>query len=107
MLDLKKWIAKVTDSIASLTARQDIKMAAGYESVGQINANAYKDVTLSYSFSSTPRVVATIFSSGTAVNLGDVTCTVHDVTATSAKVRIFNNRSSTLSPGIEWIAVVV
>lgn len=107
MFDLKKWIAKVTNSIVSLTARQDIKMEAGYESVGQINANSYKDVTLSFSFSSTPRVVATLFSSGTAVNIGDVTCTVHSVTSTSAKVRVFNNRSSTLSPGIEWIAVVV
>lgn len=107
MFDLKKWIAKVTQSIVDLTARQNIKMAAGYVAVGQINAEAYKDVTLSFSFSSTPRVVATIFSSGTAVNIGDVTCTVHDVTTTSAKVRVFNNRSSTLSPGIEWIAVVV
>ena len=81
----------------------------GSESVGTVSANSYKDVAVTFSpaFSSTPNVVATLFSSGTAVNIGNTTVSVYDISTSGCKIRIFNNRSSTINPNVEWIAISV
>lgn len=98
---MKEWIAKVSNAIQSLTARQNIKMAVAYIDCGTINANAYKDVTFNYSgkgFGSNPTVVATLNSSGTAVNIGAVCVAVASFSTTHATIRIFNNRSASIHP---------
>lgn len=102
MLDLKAWISKVTATINGMP-----KMACGEESVGQISASSYKDVTITHNLGANTKVVATLFSSGTAVNIGNTTVSVHDITSTTAKIRIFNNRTSTINPNVEWIAISV
>lgn len=81
----------------------------GSESVGTVSASSYKDVAVTFSpaFSSTPNVVATLFSSGTAVNIGNTTVSVYDISASGCKIRIFNNRTSTINPNVEWIAMSV
>lgn len=101
MLSLKEWINKVTAAIASLTARQNIKMATDYIDVGTISANSYKDVAFNYSsagFSGSPTVIATLNSSGTASNIGSVCVAVAAFNSTSATIRVFNNRSATIHP---------
>lgn len=101
MLDLKAWISKVTSAIQSLTARQNIKMTYAYIDCGTISANSYKDVTFNYSskgFYANPVVLATLNSSGTASNIGSVCVSVASFSATSATIRVFNNRSSTIHP---------
>lgn len=101
MLDLKAWMAKITNAIKSLSARQNIRMAVAYIDCGTISANSYKDVTFSYSskgFSSNPTVLATLNSSGTASNIGSVCVSVASFSTTSATIRVFNNRSSTIHP---------
>lgn len=104
---MKEWISKVTSAIQTLTTKVNAvpKFAHGYAAVGQISANSYKDVTITHNLGVYAHVVATMFSSGTAVNIGAVTITIHDITATTAQIRVFNNRSTTLNPGIEWIAI--
>ena len=83
------------------------KMACGQVTdLGQISANSYKDATITHNLGAGAIVVATLYSSGTAVNIGATSCTVHDVTATTAKIRVFNNRNSSLSPYINWIAMI-
>ena len=101
MLDLKAWMAKITNAIKSLSARQNIRMAVAYIDCGTISANAYKDVTFSYSsagFSGYPTVLATLNSSGTAVNIGNVCVSVSSYNPTQATIRVFNNRSATIHP---------
>lgn len=81
----------------------------GSESVGTISASSYKDVSITFSpaFSSVPTVVATLFSSGTAVNIGNTAVSVYDIDESGCKIRIFNNRTSTINPNVEWIAISV
>lgn len=101
MLDLKAWMAKITNAIKSLSARQNIRMAVAYIDCGTISANAYKDVTFNYSskgFSDSPTVIATLNSSGTASNIGSVCVAVASFNATKATIRVFNNRSATIHP---------
>lgn len=89
-----------------LSNKPSIPKVAGGQvtNLGQISANSYKDATITHNLGAGAIVVATLFSSGTAANIGQTTCTVHSVDATTAKIRVFNNRSSTLSPYINWIA---
>ena len=103
MLDVKKLLTKMMTSFMPKA-----NIAHGYESVGTINANTYKDVTITHNLgTSQVHVIATMFSSGTAINIGNTTITVHDVSTNTAEVRVFNNRSTTLSPGIEWLAIKI
>lgn len=91
----------ISTAIQSLAARQNIKMATGYIDCGTISANSYKDVTFNYSsagFGSNPTVLATLNSSGTAANIGSVCVAVSSYNATTATIRVFNNRSSTIHP---------
>lgn len=82
-----------------------VDVACGNAQPGQISASSYKDVSITHNLGSGAHVVATMLSSGTAVNIGNTTVSVYDITSTTAKIRIFNNRSSTITPQIEWIAI--
>ena len=105
--DSKSTIEQIIERVDDISTAVDAvpKFAHGYVAVGQISASSYKDVTITHNLGVNAHVVATMFSSGTAVNIGSVTITIHDITATTAQIRVFNNRSTTLSPGIEWIAI--
>lgn len=101
MLDVKKLLTKMMTGFLPLA-----NIASGYESVGSINANTYKDVTINHNLGTNQvHVVATLFSSGTAMNIGNTTISIHSISTNTAQVRVFNNRSSTLSPAIEWLAI--
>ena len=103
MLDIKKLLTKMMTNFLPKA-----NIAHGYESVGTVNASSYKDVTINHNLGTNQvHVVATMFSSGTAVNIGNTTITVHDVSTNTAQVRVFNNRSTTLSPALEWLAIKV
>ena len=90
---------------AYVDAHKCVNVACGNEQPGQISASSYKDVQITHNLGSGAHVVATMLSSGTAVNIGNTTVSVYDITSTTAKIRIFNNRSSTITPQIEWIAI--
>lgn len=81
----------------------------GHESVGQISTSSYKDVAVTFSpaFSSAPNVVACLSTSGTAGNIGNVSVSVFNISTTGCTIRVFNNRGSSLSPAVEWIAISV
>ena len=83
----------------------DLGLAGGHQSVGTISANSYKDVTITHNLGANTRVVATLYSSGTAVNIGNTAVVIADITDTQATIRIFNNRSSTITPYVDWIAI--
>lgn len=79
-----------------------------------VPANSYKDYTISYSggaligytpFENVPVVVACFESTSTSANFGRCTLSVHSITTTTAKVRIFNSDTSERSPNIYWIAM--
>ena len=81
---------------------------AGHVSVGSINANSYKDITVTHGFpDGSYYITATLFTAGTAANIGNVTVSIAATNANDATIRVFNNRSTALSPAIEWIAVRV
>ena len=98
--DSKSTIEQIIDRLDDLP-----KIAYGNESVGTISASSYKDVTITHNLGASARVVATLFLSGTAVNIGNTTVSIASITSTQATIRIFNNRTSTINPGLEWIAV--
>ena len=70
-------------------------------------ANNYKDLTVSFdtTFSSTPKVVCSIYSTSTAGAIGSLSCSALDVTTTGFKVRVFNAGSAQRSPAVDWIAI--
>lgn len=73
----------------------------GTVAVGYTDMN----VTFPVAFETVPNVVATLFSSGTATNIGNTTVAVHNITTTGCSIRIFNNRGASFNPLLEWIAV--
>lgn len=80
---------------------------SGHVVFSSIATNSYADktVTFSTSFNSAPNVVATLSTSGTAGNIGNVSVSVFNITSTDCTIRVFNNRGSSLSPAVEWVAV--
>lgn len=81
-------------------------IAGGLISAGTVNANSYKDVTVTHNFpNGSYYITATLYSSGTAVNIGNVCVSIASATENTATIRIFNNRSSAINPGLEWVAV--
>lgn len=70
-------------------------------------ANSYKDLAVSFdtSFSSTPKVVCSIYSTSTAGAIGSLTCSALNVTTTGFTVRVFNAGSASRSPAVDWIAI--
>ena len=84
--------------------RNALQIANGMVNVS-VAENSYTDVVVNHGLGIIPRVVATLESSGTAVNIGNVTVTVHTRTSTTFTIRVFNNRSTALNPSVHWIAI--
>ena len=83
------------------------KIKGGHETFGSIATGSYADksVTFSPAFANVPNMTATLSTSGTAGNIGNVTVSVFNISKTGATIRVFNNRGSALSPAVEWIAI--
>lgn len=91
-----------------LSASIEMRMQSGNVSnttIGTINANAYKDVNISFSptMVSVPNVVAMRRSAGSVAY--DLAIATTNVTTSSATIRIFNLGSEAVSPSISWIAM--
>lgn len=69
---------------------------------GEITSKHY---TFPKQFSSTPNVVATLFSNSTSIKYGLLTMTVHNITATGFDLRFYNNADIKFAPAVDWIAV--
>ena len=100
--DSKSTIEQIQDRLDEIP-----HIAYGNESVGTVSASSYKDVTITHNLGASAHVVATLYSSGTAVNIGNTTVSIASITSTQATIRIFNNRTSTINPGLEWIAMAL
>ena len=114
MLNIKKLIAELLTSISSLQGNisslqsnmfNKNRITHGQENVGTISANAYKDVIIDHNLGSGTHVVACLYSSGTASNIGSVCVAIMSTSPTQATIRVFNDRSATINPAIRWIAV--
>lgn len=114
MLNIKNLVEKMLSSIsAMLTNISSIesnmfnknRITHGQASVGTISANAYKDVIIDHNLGSGTHVVACLYSSGTASNIGSVCVAIMSTSSTQATIRVFNDRSATINPAIRWIAV--
>lgn len=81
---------------------------SGNAAIGSVSANSYKDITVTFTatFSEIPHITATLYSSGTAVNIGSVCVSVAAKSKTGCTLRLFNNRSSAINPSIEWTAIL-
>ena len=80
----------------------------GWKTLGETPANSYKDFgpySFDETFTSQPTVVVSIFSTSTSPTMGSFTVSPIDVTASSFKIRVFNNTSSARSPAVRWIAI--
>ncbi len=71
------------------------------------DANSYRDVTISFghTYSTTPTVIASMYSTSTSPTMGSIQVAVYSVSTTGATIRIFNNTSSGRSPGFYWLAI--
>lgn len=69
---------------------------------GEITSKHY---TFPKQFSSTPNVVATLFSNSTSIKYGLLTMTVNNITATGFDLRFYNNADIKFAPAVDWIAV--
>lgn len=111
MADVQEEIADVQEDVADAqadieTIKTDIgKIARGMKSAGTVNANSYKDVTIKHNLGVPCTVVATLYSSGTASNIGSICVAVAGRTTTEATIRIFNDRNTVINPSLEWIAI--
>lgn len=106
-----------TGSIGIYTSKlrvnsQDYPMVIETGSRGQdtnVGANTYKDfnITFSKTFSAAPTVIVGLASTSTASSFGRINVAVKadSVTKTGFTVRIFNDDSSTRSPGFRWAAI--
>lgn len=70
------------------------------------NSIAEQTVTFSKSFSSTPTVVAGIYSDTSNTNYGQLIAAVKNVTSKSFVLRVINRSPDALSPNVQWIAVL-
>lgn len=97
---------KIQHRVLPLNQVDKTMIARGAFSAGDIDANSYKDITVSFgkTFSSVPTVVCCLSSTSTAGAIGSMTATPHSETTTECKIRVFNAGSATRTPGIRWIA---
>lgn len=103
--DGKSTIEQIIDRLDNLP-----KTVSGRETFSTITTGNYADKTISFgadTFTAAPNVVACLSTTGTAANIGNVSVSVHTITATGATLRVFNNRGGDLAPAVEWVAVGV
>lgn len=85
-----------------------LPLETGRLTFGSVPANSYVDVNVRYSrsYQSIPRVFLVLRSSSTAPEMGDVTISIADQTATGFTARCFNYGSVVRSPGADWLAIM-
>lgn len=77
--------------------------------IGSVPATDAVEYTLTFNktFASAPVVVASLFSDSTqGSGLGSCTVTVHSVTTSGCKIKIFNNDTQARNPAVSWIAII-
>lgn len=81
-------------------------IARGALSVGEVSANNYKDVAVSYgkTFPAAPTVVVCLSSTSTAGAIGSITACPINETTTGFTLRVFNAGTAARSPAVRWIA---
>lgn len=75
-----------------------------------VNANAYKDfpITFSSELPSVPIITASILcATGANVNYAYLQVATHSATTTGFTVRVFNQNENSLSPGVNWMAIIL
>ena len=98
---------RLYDILDKLATRSKV-VDGGSRQLGEIAANSYKDFgpySYNETFTSEPEVVVSLFSTSTSATMGSFQVSAIDVTASSFKIRVFNNTSSVRTPAIRWIAV--
>ena len=97
MLDVKKLLAKIL-----------YRSCGGAFFVGNIAANSYKDISVTFdkAFDALPSVVVCLNSNSTSPNMGYVTAAVLSRSTTGFVVRVFNADTSTRTPWVDWVATV-
>lgn len=95
-------------NVKKLLTRLMYRSCGGAFSAGNVAANSYKDITVTYdrAFSAIPSVVVCLNSNSTSPNMGYVTAAVLSRSTTGFTARIFNADSSTRSPYVDWIATI-
>ena len=96
------------DSKSTIEQIMERLPASGTASAGSVTAGSYKDVSVSFgmTFNTVPNVVACIKSTSTASEIGRMTVSPINVTATGFTARVFNSGASDRSPAINWIATI-
>lgn len=89
------------------TTRKNFGIDAGTLTGSSVAANSYADLTITFgkTFTTAPVVVAGFLTNSTGVDMGSLSCSVHSLTTTGGKVRIYNNSSNARVPYITWIAI--
>ena len=89
------------------TTRKNFGIDAGTLTGSSVAANSYADLTITFgkTFTTAPVVVAGFLTNSTGVDMGSLSCSVHSLTTTGGKVRIYNNSSNARLPYITWIAI--
>lgn len=87
----------------------DVDIQSGSETGVTVSSGTYADITVTFerAFDSVPHVNASFVSTSTAGTFGRCGLSVHSVTATGFKIRMFNGDASGRSPNYEWIATSV
>jgi len=82
-------------------------IAKGHVSATSCSASTYTDISVSFgkTFSANPQVVVSFRSDSTSANFGKMALSVHSITTTGCKIRVFNSHTSAFSPAFSWIAI--
>lgn len=82
-------------------------VASSYGGSDNAPKNAYRDIPVTFNFTHTyaPHVVATFSTGSTGVTMGGLSLSVHSITTTGCKIRIYNNTNDTRNPALKWVAI--
>ena len=99
MLNIKKALTKILRNMPEIRY--------GYVSAGSVPANTYVDVPITFGspMKGTPYVFTNLVSSSTSPTMGSFETCAIDQSNTGCTVRVFNNTSSTRTPGFRYLAL--
>lgn len=82
-------------------------VASSYGGSDNAPKNAYRDIPVTFNFTHTyaPHVVATFSTGSTGVTMGGLSLSVHSITTTGCKIRIYNNTNDARNPALKWVAI--
>lgn len=89
-------------------APDDIGVLSGVVDAVTVNAGAYRDFSVDFgtTLSNAPNVVACFDSQSTDGAFGKCSLSVHSITTTGFKIRMFNGDTANRAPKYRWIAVL-